>query len=298
MGETQVHCPLVTPFDDDDGDVDLDALESVVGSVVDAGIDGLVPCGTTGEFASLTRAENRAVLERVVATAGEGVPVVAGAGATALADAVESLEVAADVGVDAGLVVVPYFHTENAPGGNADYLRRLADESPLPLYLYNIPACTGSAIRVETVADLAGHDAVVGVKDSSGDFGYFTDLLAATPADFDVYQGVDGLLVPSGLMAATGGINALSNAIPEVFVAVRDALDAGEIERARELHREALKPLFAHCTEHGFAPAAKAALCARDRLSTGAVRPPLVALDRDARAAVATTVSDALSLVE
>ncbi|GAD51951.1 4-hydroxy-tetrahydrodipicolinate synthase [Halarchaeum acidiphilum MH1-52-1] len=297
MAETQVHCPLVTPFDEA-GDVDFDSLDAVVDGVLEAGLDGLVPCGTTGEFASLTRATNRTVLERVVSRADGGTSVIAGAGATSVPDTVESLTAAAEVGADAGLVVVPYFHTANAADGNARFLRRVADRSPLPLYLYNIPACTGSEIPVETVVELAGRDDVLGLKDSSGDFGYFTDVLAATPDDFAVYQGVDGQLVPAGLMEATGGINALSNAVPEVFAAVRDALNDGDAARARKLHTEALKPLFAFCADHGFAPATKAALVARGRIESDAVRPPLVELDEGARAAVAATVEDALALVD
>ncbi|GGN14035.1 dihydrodipicolinate synthase family protein [Halarchaeum nitratireducens] len=296
MRETDVFCPLVTPMDAE-GEIDYDGLESVVRSVRDAGLDGFVPSGTTGEFASLTREENRAVVERVRAVAGDDATVIAGAGATSVPDTVSALTDAAESGADAGLVVVPYFHTANAADGNARFLRRVADRSPLPLYLYNIPACTGSEIPVETVVELADRDDVHGLKDSSGDFGYVTDVLAAAPDDFAVYQGVDDQLVPAGLMGATGGINALSNAVPEVFAAVRDALNAGDDERARELHRGGLKPLFSFCADHGFAPATKAALAARGRIDEDAVRPPLVELDEGARAAIAAAVDDALTLV-
>jgi len=296
MRETDVLCPLVTPMDDE-GEIDYESLDAVVRGVRDAGLDGFVPCGTTGEFASLTREENRALVERVRAVAGDDATVIAGAGATSVPDTVSALTDAAAAGADAGLVVVPYFHTANAADGNARFLRRVADRSLLPLYLYNIPACTGSEIPVETAVELADRDDVHGLKDSSGDFGYFTDVLAATPDDFAVYQGVDDQLVPAGLMGATGGINALSNAVPEVFAAVRDALNAGDDERARDLHRGGLKPLFAFCADHGFAPATKAALASRGRIEEDAVRPPLVELDEGARAAIAAAVDDALALV-
>ncbi|GGM68190.1 4-hydroxy-tetrahydrodipicolinate synthase [Halarchaeum rubridurum] len=297
MRETDVLCPLVTPMDAD-GEIDDEGLDAVVRGVRDAGLDGFVPCGTTGEFASLTRAENRAVVERVRESAGDDATVIAGAGATSVPDTVDALTDAAEAGADAGLVVVPYFHTANAADGNARFLRRVAERSPLPIYLYNIPACTGSEIPVETVVELAGRDDVHGLKDSSGNFGYFTDALAATPDDFAVYQGVDDQLVPAGLMGASGGINALSNAVPEVFAAVREALNAGDDERARELGRGALKPLFAFCADHGFAPATKAALAARGRIDDDAVRPPLVELDEGARAALDAAVEDALALVD
>jgi len=299
MVDHTVHCPLVTPFDDE-GALDLDAFESVATAVLDAGIDGLVPLGTTGEFASLTRAERRAVLERAVAVAAENgdAPVLAGVGATAVADAVDALAFAAETGADYGLLVLPYFHAANDPAGNVRFLRRVADESPLPLYLYNIPQYVGAEIGVEAVAELADHDRVVGLKDSGGDFGYACEVLASTPDGFELYQGVEALLVPSVLMEATGGINALSNVVPEVLVAVRDALDAGDHDRARTLHRGALQPLFGELATHGFASGTKAALRARGRLETDAVRPPLVPLDDDAREDVASAVADALALVE
>lgn len=287
--ESEVLCPLLTLFSD--GSIDEGALASLVETLLDAGMGGLVPCGTTGEFASLTEQEYQQVLKTTVDTVDERVPVVAGTAATSIPNTLDRLETARTLGADAGLVTLPYFHTANAPNGNEQFLVTIARESPLPIYLYNIPSCTGASISPETVASLAKEDSVHGVKDSSGDFNYFERLLELTPADFELYQGFDSYLVPGMLQGATGGINALSNAIPEAFVAAADAVAEEDVERARRINTEHIVPLFQHCIEHGFAPGAKVASAARGFIPETAVRPPLVEIEDDARAAIEDTVT-------
>jgi 4-hydroxy-tetrahydrodipicolinate synthase len=289
-----VYPPLVTPFAD--GGVDADALESLVSTLDDRGVDGFVPCGTTGEFASLGPEEYQAVLETTV-DAADGSRVVAGVADTSVGGVRSRLETAAAAGSDAALLTLPYFHTANDRSGNLEFLRAVADDSPLPLYLYNIPPYVGTRIEPETVAAAAQLEAVRGLKDSSGDFGYFQALARRTPADFELLQGFDSLLVPSLSFGATGGINALANAIPEVFARTTAAVARGDHGRARTLSDEAIAPLFEQCAEHGFAPATKAAAAARGFVPSADVRPPLVALDADARADVEAAVDRALEYV-
>ncbi|MFB6146277.1 MAG: dihydrodipicolinate synthase family protein [Halobacteriaceae archaeon] len=265
-----VVCPLITPFDG--GAVDQAALRDHVAFLTDRGVDGLFPCGTTGEFASLDRAEWLAVVETTVDAAPGDVPVVAGAAATSVAETVERTALAGDAGADAAVVVPPYFHTANAAAGNRRFFEAVADDAALPLLLYNIPACTGRGIDVETVVAMADHDRVHGLKDSSGDLGYVLDVLGETPDDFLVLQGYDALLVPSLAMGADGGVSALSNVCPETCAAAV----AADPDTARDLQIDVIGPLFRACVEHGFAPAAKAALCERGVLDDDAVRPPLV----------------------
>ncbi|QLG61160.1 dihydrodipicolinate synthase family protein [Halorarum salinum] len=284
-----VLCPLVTPYRDD-GSVSETDLRSHVEFQVEAGIDGVVPNGTTGEFASMDGSERRRVTEATVEAVDGRVPVLAGAAATTVAEARENVVTAADAGADGALIVVPYFHAANDPVGNERFLREVARDSPLPLVLYNIPACTGASIRISTLRAMADHRSVHGLKDSSGDFGYFMDAIRTTDDGFRVYQGFDSHLVPGMMMGADGGINALANAVPESFVAVREALSDGEFERAKRIQSTRIAPLFEYCVEHGFAPTAKAALAARDRLPADAVRPPLVGLPDDARDGVAEVV--------
>jgi 4-hydroxy-tetrahydrodipicolinate synthase len=288
-----VLCPLVTPYAD--SDVDESALAELVTRLDDAGMDGLVPAGTTGEFASLSDEEYRTVLETTV-DAADGLPVLAGTADTTITGTLERIETAADVGADAALIVLPYFHGANQPAGNERFLSEIADDASLPIFLYNIPSCTGQEISPATVESVGRHPNVHGLKDSSGDFNYFLEVADRTPDDFRLFQGFDSYVVPGMLMGSSGGINALSNAIPETFVAARDAVAAGDVERAREIGAERIAPLFQQCVAHGFAPATKAALESRGWLETAAVRPPLVELDAEAKAEIASSVDRVLSM--
>lgn len=285
-----VHCPLVTPFED--GRVDHESLAALVDHVREGGVDGLVPCGTTGEFASLDAEEYRAVLETTVERAGDA-PVMAGTADTSVAGTRDLIRTAADVGADAALITLPFFHTANDPAGNAAFVESVADGADLPVYLYNIPACTGQVIQPSVVASAADHESVVGLKDSGGDFNYFLELRRRTPEGFQLFQGFDSYLVPGMAFGGAGGVNALSNVIPGAYAAAYEAMSAGEFDAATEIQTEAINPLFQQCVEHGFAPVAKAGLAARGVLPSDAVRPPLVELDDDARSDVEALVEDA-----
>lgn len=265
QGET---IPLVTPFDGTD--VDHDALASVVEHVRDGGADALFPLGTTGEFASLTDDEQEAVIETVVEESGE-LPVIAGASATAVEDAVEHAKAATMAGAHAIALTPPYFHTASGPQGNYDFFEAVAEVSPLSIVLYNVPQHVGSSLEVETVAALAERDDVLGIKDSSGDLTYDLALDAETPEDFLVLQGYDTLLLPGLRMGMDGGVNALANVVPEAFATIQERPDS---KAAREVST-ALSGLFGVALDAGFASAVKAGLVERDVLDSASVRPPL-----------------------
>lgn len=288
---TRLGCPLVTPFDAD-GAVDHGALASLVEHVVDGGVDALVPCGTTGEFPSLTAAEQRRVVETVVGAAPDGVPVVAGAGATAVEDVRARIDAAANAGADAVLVPPPYFLTASEPAGEERFLAAVAEDSPLPVCLYNIPPLVGAEVAPETVAALAERESVVALKDSSGDLAYVGDVLARAPEEFRLFQGFDGALVPGVYLGMAGGINALSHLVPGPMADAVDAVQSGEHDRARAIQRTTIDPLFRFCRAHGFAPTVKAALAAEGVVPSAAVRPPLTLPTRDARDEIARTVHD------
>lgn len=301
------NCPLVTPFADGggsgsdgsgdagDGDgengIDTASLASLVDALVERGLDGLVPCGTTGEFASLSDSEYRIVVETTVDAADGRAPVMAGAAATRVRETLARLDVAAEAGADAGLVTLPYFHGANAPDGDERFLRAVAAETPIPIYLYNIPMCVGRGLSPGTVGALADHEAIIGMKDTSGDFEYFLRVDRHTPDDFVLLQGYDSFFTSSLAAGAPGGINALTNAIPESFVAAVEAHEAGDHERAMAIQATEITPLFDLCLDYGFAPAAKVAAAARGFVSETAVRPPLVELGTDARADVEAVVT-------
>jgi 4-hydroxy-tetrahydrodipicolinate synthase len=288
--------PIVTPFDAD-GDVDTDALAGHVDALVDAGLDGIVPCGTTGEFASLTDAERRTVIETAIEAADGRVHVIAGAADTTVSGVRDRLRFAADAGADAGLITLPYYQTSTSPDGQRAFFEQVADDSPVPIYLYDIPATVGEPIDPGVVADLAAHESVVGLKDTSGDLSGLDAALRRVPDSFTVFQGVDAQLYPTASLGVDGGICALSQVIPEAFVALGEALRAGDDDRALALHREAIAPLFAQCAEHGFAPAAKVAAAHRGFIPDPRVRPPLTLPGAAGREAIAADVDAALDAV-
>lgn len=287
---TGVLCPIATPLDG--GEVDEDALSSLTEFILENGVDGLFPCGTTGEFASLAPEERSRVIDTVSEVAGDA-PVIAGAAGTSVPETLERIEEAKAAGADAAAIVGPYFHTANGPGGTRNFFEEIATETALPLYLYNIPMYVGNEISAETVGALAAYDSVHGMKDTSGDLSYFLSVDRHTPEEFVLFQGFDTLLVPALRMGSNGGVHALANVIPEAF---SELLETADSERGATLQREAVAPLFERCVEYGFAPATKAALVHRGVISSDELKPPLVSLDESAKEEIADSVDRALSI--
>ncbi len=287
---TGVLCPLVTPFTD--GEVDGDALSSLTEFILEGGVDGLFPCGTTGEFASLAPDQRQQVIETVSEAAGDA-PVIAGAAGTSVPETLARIEDAKAAGADAAAIVGPYFHTANDPEGSLRYFEAVAEDTALPLYLYNIPMYVGNEIDAETVGALAEYDSVHGMKDTSGDLSYFLSVDRRTSEEFVLFQGFDTLLVPALRMGSNGGVHALANVIPEVFA---ELLDGADTVRGATLQREAGAPLFELCVEYGFAPATKAALVHREVIPSDEVKPPLVSLDEGARTEIGEAVDRALDV--
>ncbi len=265
--------PVVTPFDD--GEIDWTGYDSVLEHVLAGPVDAVFACGTTGEFTSLTTRERRRLLERTVERVPATTPVIAGGTTADVPTSVEWIENAADIGADAVVATAPYFHNSNGPDGLYHFFREIADEATIPILLYNIPSCVGEPIPADVVGDLADHDAIIGLKDSSGDLGYGFRVQARAP-ELPLLQGYDALLLPSLRMGFAGGVNALSNVVPGAY---RELVDDPSAPSADRIHRDTILPLFEHCRRDGFAPAAKAGLVARGVIDDPAVRPPLVATD-------------------
>lgn len=233
--------PMVTPTEGDDGGVDVPTLESYTAFLVEGGVHGLFPCGSIGEFPSLTRDERRTVVETVVEAAGD-VPVLAGCGATSVADVVTLTEDAASAGASAAVVVTPYYLGADQAGLRRFY-GAVADRSPLPVVLYNIPQRTGLPLEVETAVALAAHENVVGIKDSSGGMAHCFRLIEETPDDFAVVQGLSMLALPSLDSGAAGLISGAANVFPSALADLYEAHRAGERERAVAIANEVANPL-------------------------------------------------------
>jgi len=280
--------PLVTPFAED-GSVDEANLRELVGWVVDAGVDFVVPCGSNGESELLT-AEERARVTEVVVDA-SSVPVLAGTGHPGLVETRRQTDLAAEAGADAALVVTPFYYSPGQEAFEA-YYRRLADESAIPIYLYSVPAKTGEHLEPETVGALSGHWNVHGMKDSAGDVVRLIREGRLAVEDFDLFVG-SGSLYAQGLDVGTaGGILALANVVPELASEVYRRHRGGDVDGARALNADLVELNRAVTARYGV-PGVKAAMDYRG-VPSGALRSPLLPLGDDARREVEALVDGAL----
>lgn len=282
---------LVTPMRD--GRVDDAALEALVEQQIAGGIDGLIPCGTTGEAATLSTEEHLQVIARVVAAAKKRVPVIAGVGSNATAEAIALAKAARDAGADAQLQVVPYY---NRPTQEGLYLhfRAVAEACPLPMVLYNVPARTGCDMLPETVARLCELPSVVAIKEASGMVQRAQQILARLGDRIVVLSGEDALNFPLYAVGAQGCISVVSNVAPKLIADGWDAFAAGDFQRARKLHYQSLPLAEALFSEASPIPA-KAALAMLGRMSPE-TRLPLHPISDGARQKVRAAL-EALGLV-
>jgi 4-hydroxy-tetrahydrodipicolinate synthase len=230
---------LVTPFKN--GAVDEDAVAALAERQIRAGTHGLVPCGTTGENATLTFEEHMRVVEIVVQTANGRVPVIAGTGSNSTAVAIQNQARARELGADAGLVVAPYYNKPNAEG-LYQHFKAINDAVDLPIVAYNVPGRTVIDIQADTVARIATLEHVVGIKDATGDMSRVSAHRQLISKPFAQLSGDD----PSALgFNATGGVGAISvtsNVAPALCAQFQEATLAGDWELARQLN-DRLMPL-------------------------------------------------------
>lgn len=231
---------LATPFRD--GEIDETALRNLVERQIEAGVDGLVPCGSTGEAATLSHAEHRRVVEIVVQATRGRVPVVAGTGSNNTREAVELTQHAKEAGADGALLISPYYNKPTQEG-IVRHFEEIARRTAFPLVPYNIPGRTGSNVLPATVARLADLAQVVGIKEASGDLGQMAEVIERCPDGFAVLSGDDVLTLPLLAIGGRGVISTSSNVAPGEMVALVRAFRTGDLETARRAHYRLL-PLF------------------------------------------------------
>ncbi|HIF96158.1 MAG TPA: 4-hydroxy-tetrahydrodipicolinate synthase [Myxococcales bacterium] len=231
---------LVTPFRDDL--IDDQALGALVERQIAGGVQGVVPCGSTGESATLSHAEHRHVVEVVVEAAAERVAVVAGTGSNSTREAIELTLHAQQAGADGALLLSPYYNKPTQEGIYLHYAA-VAQQTGFPLVVYNIPGRTASNVAPETLARLAEIENIVGVKEACGDIDQIAHVIAGCPSDFSVLSGDDALLLPLLALGGAGCISTSSNVVPESLCALLTAWQAGDTGRALEIHQQLL-PLF------------------------------------------------------
>jgi len=235
-----VYPAMTTPFEDDER-IDFDQLRANARRLESAGVDGVVPVGSTGESATLSHDEHVEVIE-AVAGALEDVPVIAGTGSNNTREALSLSRRARDAGADALLLISPYYNKPEQRGLREHYLT-IADEIDLPQIVYNVPSRTGRNIDPDTAVELADHENIQAFKAASGDLGQITEIVERTrEQDFTVLSGDDALTLPMLSFGARGAISVVANVEPVRTCAMVGAALAGDFERARELHHE-LGPL-------------------------------------------------------
>jgi 4-hydroxy-tetrahydrodipicolinate synthase len=235
-----VFTALVTPFRD--GELDEPALRELVELQVAAGIDGVAPCGSTGEAATLSHAEHGRVVQIVVETARRRVQVLAGTGSNNTRESIELTRHAKRVGADGALLISPYYNKPTQEGIVAHYTA-IARDTAFPLVVYNIPGRTASNILPSTLARLADVEHVVGVKEACGDIAQISEVVALCPEAFTVLSGDDVLTLPVLAVGGRGVISTASNIAPREVVELVRAFRAGDHARALRMHQRLL-PLF------------------------------------------------------
>lgn len=250
---------LVTPFDPG-GAVDERRMRTLVERQIEAGVRLLVPCGTTGESATLTEDEQLRVIALTVETSDGRARVIAGVGTNATAAVVRRARAAADVGADAVLVVSPYYN-KPTQAGLFEHFRAVAHAVPdSPVVLYNVPGRTASNVSAATTLRLAGEiENVVAIKEASGDFSQIMAILRDRPRGFRVFSGDDAITLPLVILGADGVISVVSNEAPDLMARLTSLALEGELDAAREIHYELLPLMEANFLESNPGPV-KAAL--------------------------------------
>ena len=278
--------PIQTPFDGD-GNLLLDMLKANIALWNETGLHGYVVLGSNGEVAMLTESEKAALWEAARQAIPRGKLFLAGAGVESTRNSIALAKRAAELGADAAMFVTPnYYKAEMKPPALINHYRAIADASPIPTIIYNMPVATGIDIDAATVISLAQHPNIVGIKDSSGNVAKFAEIIRAVRPDFSVIAGSGSYLYPALCVGAKGAVAALANIAPRECLAIYSAFHEGRHDHARELQLKMI-PLNAAVTTRWNIPGLKAAL---EELNQGyyggAPRLPLRPLGEDERRAL------------
>ena len=271
---------IVTPMHTD-GSIDYEALSRFVEFQIGSGINGLVVMGTTGENATIEPEDQKKVIAYTVEKVAGRVPVIAGTGTNNTEHVLRNTRNACQVGADAILVVTPYYNkaTQN---GLITHFTAVADESTLPVILYNVPGRTGCNLLPKTVAKLSEHSNIAAIKEATGSLAQMIEIMHLCGDKIDVYSGEDGLTVPMMAMGAKGTISVLSNVAPRQSVAMTDACLRGDYAAAAKMQCDLLPLINALFSEVNPIPA-KAATAAMG-FGADALRLPLTSMEAQNRA--------------
>lgn len=270
---------MVTPFDNK-GNIDFAKTTQLVNYLIENGTDSLVIAGTTGESPTLTTEEKVALFRHVVSVVNGRVPVIAGTGSNNTRASIELTKKAEDAGVDAVMIVAPYYNKPNQEG-IYQHFKAIAESTSLPIMVYNIPGRAVINISVDTIVRLAEIPNIVAVKDASGNLDAMTEIIARTDDDFLLYSGDDGLTLPVMAIGGAGVVSVASHIIGNEMQEMMAAFEAGNLAEAAKWHQRLLpimKGLFAAPS-----PAPVKTALQLKGLDVGSVRLPLVPLTEQER---------------
>jgi 4-hydroxy-tetrahydrodipicolinate synthase len=269
--------PVVSPFTAE-GAPDLDGLRTLIGWQIESGSHGISLGGSTGEPSAQTNAERAAAIEAAAAEIADRVPFVPGTGSAKLDDTLELTAVAQARGADAALIITPYYARPTQEGLHAWYSAVAREFPGLPLIVYNVPSRTAVDIAPETVARLRrDHDNIVGIKETTKDFEHFSRVLQVCGRDLLVWSGIELLCLPLLALGGAGFVSATANLAPAAVARMYEHWEAGEFDKARDLHF-GLHPVTDVIFTETNPAAAKWVLAQAGLLSSGFVRQPLVPL--------------------
>ncbi len=266
---------IVTPFRD--GVIDEEPFRALVRAQVDGGADGIVPCGTTGESATLSHEEHHRVIEIAIQEAAGRVPVIAGTGSNSTSETIELTRHAALAGADAALLITPYYNKPNQEG-LYQHFKAVAEAVDLPLIVYNVPGRTAVNMLPETTARLSEIKNIVGIKDATGDLEQVSETIRLCRDDFNLLSGDDACTLPILAVGGHGVISVVSNIVPGDVARMCSSFMEGDIDGARSLHYKLLPLARSMFIDTSPAPVKTALSITTDGQVSSELRAPLTGL--------------------
>lgn len=279
---------IVTPFIN--GKMDEQGLKDLIEFQLENGTHGIVPCGTTGESATLSHEEHHRVVEITIKTVNHRVPVIAGSGSNSTAESIELTKHAKDAGADGALMITPYYNkpTQN---GLYEHFKAIAEAVDIPIVMYNVPSRTSVNLLPETVARCAQIDNIVGIKEATGSMNQVSDVIRRCPDDFSVLSGDDFTCMAQVAIGGCGVISVISNVAPNDMSSMMDAALAGNFNEARKLHYKMFPLMNAMFIETNPVPA-KTALELMGKIKSSTPRLPLTGMSDANITKLKTVLSD------
>lgn len=279
---------LITPYNEDLS-VNYDKIRELAEWHIENGTDGIVALGTTAESPALTSEEQEEIVKTVISTVNGRIPVIAGAGSNNTLVSVEKCLKFQEMGADALLVITPYYNKTNK-AGMVNHFKTIAEAVDVPLVLYNVPGRTGCALTYDVVAELAGHDKIIAVKEASGDMSFTAQISRLINDDFNIVSGNDDIIVPIMSMGGSGVISVLANACPKETHEMVTAYLEGDVRKARDIQCKYLSFINALFIETNPIPIKEAMNMMG--MNVGGYRLPLYPISDGAKEVLKQTMTD------